>query len=702
MKMGIGMGVMGLLLPAAAMAQDPTALGPFAVATAEYFHGNEDFECPTGDPNCTIEDSEVLAEVYYPDALAGGPFPLVLFLHGFHNVCYNPADGTLGTWLAVGGGCASPYQPIPSYKGYDYIGKVMASHGFIVVSISANGINSHDDKTFGEIGARAYLIEKHLEIWDDFNTIGGSPYADLEPFTTRFIGKVDMNRIGTMGQSRGGDGVATHYALFNGFSPYRVRAVLPVAPTNFGATVTGADLGVLVGYCDGDVEDLDGLLFYDRSRYADPADESTKYTFLSLGSNHNYFNTVWTPECWTGFSCGTFLSGVMPDLTYDDGVGHDVAGEWFCDPGYPTNGRLTAEEQRRVATAYIAGFFRAHLGDEKDLLPFLRGDAAAPSPIDSNELYSAYQPGASLRRDVNHYELDSEKTKTTLKGTFGIRGTVTSSGLDKFERCGKDVYCFALALREAHTYSDVPGYGLSRMKTQWDAPTDSLVNTLPPGTRDVRAFNVLQFRAGIDYWESTDMSPITFSVVLTDGTGASAVVPTTQQLGNDKLYYPPGGTHPITVMSTVRMPLGKFTGINLADVRSVGLFYNGTAVVTLMLSDLAFVKNEQASSCTEAVAIDLGAASNNVTAPADGCVMVRNSYPWYWGSSRTMKLENTSPGNYPVPFTWTNSCSGGSGSGTYTADWQAKYFNGINSACATLIDLQGAPGGHITLRYWAN
>ena len=31
-----------------------------------------------------------------------------------------------------------------------------------------------------------------------------------------------------------------------------------------------------------------------------------------------------------------------------------------------------------------------------------------------------------------------------------------------------------------------------------------------------------------------------------------------------------------------------------------------------------------------------------------------------------MKLETTTPGLYPAPFVWTNSCSGGSGSGTFT------------------------------------
>ena len=34
--------------------------------------------------------------------------------------------------------------PIPSYRGYDYVGSILASQGYIVVSISANGISAND------------------------------------------------------------------------------------------------------------------------------------------------------------------------------------------------------------------------------------------------------------------------------------------------------------------------------------------------------------------------------------------------------------------------------------------------------------------------------------------------------------------------------------------------------------------------------
>src|SRR5690606_24443028 len=74
--------------------------------------------------------------------------------------------------------------------------------------------------------------------------------------------------------------------------------------------------------------------------------------------------------------------------------------------------------------------------------------------------------------------------------------------------------------------------------------------------------------------------------------------------------------------------------------------------------------------CTAATAVDLGAPGTTVPVPVSGCVRGQNGYLPWWGT-RTMRLETAWGGSYPVPFTWTNTCSGSSGSGTFTADWQA-------------------------------
>jgi spore coat protein CotH len=115
-----------------------------------------------------------------------------------------------------------------------------------------------------------------------------------------------------------------------------------------------------------------------------------------------------------------------------------------------------------------------------------------------------------------------------------------------------------------------------------------------------------------------------------------------------------------------------------------------------------FVEPPPPPACDASTAQDLGSVGQETTVPTDGCVKVQAHYPWYWGTSRRMKFQNPSGNLYPVPFTWTNACSGGNGSSVFNANWNDKWFNNINSTCATVIDLQGPAGGLITLRYWAD
>ena len=70
--------------------------------------------------------------------------------------------------------------------------------------------------------AGAELILDHLDLWKKWSTLGGGPFG------RKHVGKVDLNNIGLMGHSRGGEGVAR-------------------------ATVPGVAMSVILPYCDGDV-----------------------------------------------------------------------------------------------------------------------------------------------------------------------------------------------------------------------------------------------------------------------------------------------------------------------------------------------------------------------------------------------------------------------------------------------------------------
>src|ERR1043166_5303417 len=132
--------------PFAALAQipDPGTPGPLAVTREEYNFGDTAFQ-PSNFPGPV----ELRASIHYPTNLPGGPYPVIVFLHGRHATCFK-GNTQLLQWPCTDNGS----QPIPSFQGYDYVSEVLASNGYVVVSISANGISAVDNLVF-DLGAEA-------------------------------------------------------------------------------------------------------------------------------------------------------------------------------------------------------------------------------------------------------------------------------------------------------------------------------------------------------------------------------------------------------------------------------------------------------------------------------------------------------------------------------------------------------------------
>lgn len=112
------------------------------------------------------------------------------------------------------------------------------------------------------------------------------------------------------------------------------------------------------------------------------------------------------------------------------------------------------------------------------------------------------------------------------------------------------------------------------------------------------------------------------------------------------------------------------------------------------------IETNCAPQCNEQTAVDLGSPGSATVVRNDGCVRVRDRYPSWWGSQRRMLLQTNGSGTYPVPFTWTNTCAGGSGSGQFSSNWQKQFLAPTNAACATLIDLKGNGAGNVSLWYF--
>jgi hypothetical protein len=240
--------------------------------------------------NVTVDEFpfpiEVIAEVTDP-VRAAGKRPLILFLHGRHETCYlgGPPDGVAsGNWP-----CPAGWLPIPSYKGYRYIADILASQGYIVVSISANGINGQDfNSKDGGTTSRSVLIRRHLSLWAQWNS-GGDPWGG------RFLGRLDMNQVVLVGHSRGGEGVNRAAIDATISDPYKIVGLVSFGPTAIGHQVTpDVHSATILPTCDGDVSDLQGQAYIDASREC--VGSTTSLSTLPIcGDGNSYYSPHWQP-----------------------------------------------------------------------------------------------------------------------------------------------------------------------------------------------------------------------------------------------------------------------------------------------------------------------------------------------------------------------------------------------------------------------
>jgi hypothetical protein len=659
-------------------APDPSAPGPYSVTKEEYEFGY------TAIPSTALQGYttntnkipgfggpvELDGSVMYPSTAPGngipdkkdGPFPLIVFMHGRHSTAYAPQTVTLASGKTITAGAATSIWPptvasgysdsIPSYEGYDYASAVLASDGYIVVSIGVNGINAVDAGcrinvtatgasnapyvTDAGALARAEVLQMQLDTWKNIDTIGDTAATtnvagvpSVTQFGTRFVGFVDMTRIGTMGHSRGGEGVQTH-AVYNsaaGFNPevttasdgtvipaYPLKAVLALAPIDFNRyVVNGIPNAIIIPYCDGDVSDNQGIHFYDDERYNDPSDPTPKYFWTILGADHDLGNTVWTPSLFPYLGAPAGYGGTSEDWNNDttNGQADPFAGNVPGATASTSPGRLVItnllstrlqpDQQQAIERNYFIAFFRTYIGHETQFLPFLRGDAAPPASSPAGQpIFETYQAPAALRMD-----LDTFLTANSLS-VNALGGAVKEKGLTPFSLVGGTDAVPALrplpgqpsARQPNNTPSNyntsnynTPLPGLTQLILGWSAPGAYLENDIPASDQNVSSYTALQFRAAVNFTDTRNrVLEDNFSVVLTDATGKTASVPVSQF--STVLMYPPGKVErlPKVELNGIRIPLTAFTGVDLTKITSVKFVFDRQSMGGILLTDVTFNK----------------------------------------------------------------------------------------------------------------
>ncbi len=307
--------------------------------------------------------------VWYPQG--GGPFPLVLIVHGNHAMAQY------------------------SDPGYAYLGELLASRGFITASVSENFLNYSWSGNLGgnELPARAWLLLQHLKVWRGWNEQAGNP----------FYHKVALDQIALIGHSRGGEAVAIA-AVFNQLSSYPddarvkfdfnfgIKSVVAIspsvdyyAPAGQPVTLSKVNYLVLQGGHDSDIAVFVGSRQYQRIKFSEQ-DYQFKSLLYIYRANHVQFNTVWGGSDWS-----EPLSALLNRKPL-----------------------LPAKEQRQIAKVYLAAFLEATLHGKQAYVPLFRNHHSAATWLPNTIYLTQFRDSAF--KIVSDYEEDVDVTTTTVQG----------------------------------------------------------------------------------------------------------------------------------------------------------------------------------------------------------------------------------------------------------------------------------------------
>ena len=319
------------------------------------------------------------ARVWYPEGI--GQYPLVLIVHGNH--------------------LAQDF----SDPGYEYLGKLLASRGFIFASVDENFFNGSFTNIFKglqtENDARGWMLLEHLKLWREWN-------ADS---TSVFYQKVDMDNISLIGHSRGGEAVG-HAALFNklpyypdnfrvqfdyGFNLKSVIAIAPCdgqyQPAGISTPLKDVNYFTLHGSHDADVQSFVGMRQYERVNFSEGF-KGFKASLYIFNANHGQFNTRWGRKDSSSPRINLInLRQLMP-----------------------------GEDQEKIAQTFISAFLEITLKDRDEYLPlfmdYRTGKNWLPETIYLNRF------DHSDMDYICQYNEDIDLTTTTREG-----GTIDAENL---------------------------------------------------------------------------------------------------------------------------------------------------------------------------------------------------------------------------------------------------------------------------------
>lgn len=231
-----------------------------------------------------------------------------------------------------------------SDPGFDYLGELFSSRGFVVVQVDQTYLNG----LWGENGARGWILLEHLKLLSVWNNQQGH----------RFYNKLDLDNVALIGMSRGGEAVALA-STFNQWTTipdskqpiafgFGIKSVVALAPMDGQYqhargknTLKNTNYLVLQGGHDADVYQFLGSQQWQRTKY----DDGKKYINHSIfvhKANHINFNQDMSDDFhWGGAK--TFYKKL-----------------------------LTAKQQEQLTKVFVSAFIELTLSGKKEYQDILR------------------------------------------------------------------------------------------------------------------------------------------------------------------------------------------------------------------------------------------------------------------------------------------------------------------------------------------
>lgn len=497
----------------------------------------------------------------------GGPYPVVLIIHGTHPGCpVNDMD--IDAWP-----CA-PEDEQPNYRGFAYLISHLAAQGYVALSINANAENTFG---FGEPtpGERlGQIVDRQMA------ALLAATNGGENGFGVELNGRADLTNFVFFGHSRGGEAVdwlahrdgltAPDAADRYGYGP--VRGLLMFAPAPIFTLPDGSDvpLAIILPSCDGDVIAQEGQHFYEGARQ-NPAQQEWATSVWLEQANHNSFNSILP---------GDFLRlDDRPD----------------CEK------LLTGEAQRAFLAEYATDFLTIVFSDDPQAVTAawarLGLDASSPAPDTVLGLPARVAVLASAAdRQTLFIPVSADELTTNRLG-----GAVTAVGVTTFF-CEAGFYTPTMKpgsepCRRANV--TIPG-NPALVVVSWEQSGGALRFALPAEAGDLSDYTTISLRAAVDPLSPLNEAgePQAFSVQLTDRAGATAVVAT--RPNEPALIFPPGQAEEDSIfgelftgrapLTTIRLPLSDFAGIDLSQIAEIALLFDQTESGSLFMGDVEWIR----------------------------------------------------------------------------------------------------------------